>query len=59
MVGSGHVDKGAIYSVKGDSVWASSAGFSVRATPLSSTIALHSQDRLEQARVLEIEGSFG
>ena len=29
MIGSGHVDKGAIYSIKGDSVWATSAGFSV------------------------------
>lgn len=30
MVGSGHVDKGAIYSAAGDSVWATSAGFEVR-----------------------------
>ncbi|TVY18798.1 Profilin [Lachnellula arida] len=27
--GSGHVDKGAIYSAKGDSVWATSAGFTI------------------------------
>lgn len=32
MVGSGHVDKGAIYSVAGDSKWAGSAGFEVRLT---------------------------
>jgi profilin len=30
MIGSGHVDKGAIYSVAGDSKWAGSAGFDVR-----------------------------
>ena len=30
MVGSGHVDKGAIYSIAGDSKWAGSAGFEVR-----------------------------
>jgi profilin len=27
MVASGHVDKGAIYSIAGDSKWAGSAGF--------------------------------
>ncbi|TVY35475.1 Profilin [Lachnellula occidentalis] len=27
--GSGHVDKGAIYSAKGDSVWATSADFNI------------------------------
>jgi len=32
MVGSGHVDKGAIYSIAGDSKWAGSAGFEVRPT---------------------------
>ncbi len=32
MVGSGHVDKGAIYSVAGDSKWAGSANFEVRLT---------------------------
>jgi len=29
LIGSGHVDKGAIYSAKGDSVWATSAGFTI------------------------------
>jgi hypothetical protein len=32
LVGSGHIDKGAIYSIKGDSVWATSPGFTVRWT---------------------------
>jgi profilin len=32
MVGSGHVNKGAIYSIAGDSKWAGSAGFEVRPT---------------------------
>jgi hypothetical protein len=32
MVGSGHVDKGAIYSIAGDSKWAGSTGFEVRLT---------------------------
>lgn len=30
MVASGHVDKGAIYSIAGDSKWAASSGFDVR-----------------------------
>lgn len=29
LVGTGHIDKAAIYSVKGDSVWATSSGFNV------------------------------
>ncbi|PSS12329.1 hypothetical protein M430DRAFT_60587 [Amorphotheca resinae ATCC 22711] len=29
LVGTGHIDKAAIYSAKGDSVWATSAGFNV------------------------------
>jgi len=33
MVGSGHVDKGAIYSIAGDSKWASSQGFEVCSPP--------------------------
>lgn len=38
LVGSGHLDKGAIVSAAGDSVWATSAGFTVCASrlPLSS-----------------------
>lgn len=32
MVGSGHVNKGAIYSIAGDSKWAGSTGFEVRLT---------------------------
>jgi hypothetical protein len=30
MVASGHVDKGAIYSIAGDSKWAASPNFDVR-----------------------------
>lgn len=41
MVGSGHVDKGAIYSIAGDSKWAGSAGFEVRSRiPLASHLSL-------------------
>lgn len=29
LVGTGHIDRAAIVSVAGDSVWASSAGFNV------------------------------
>jgi len=38
MVASGHVDKGAIYSVKGDSKWAASPGFDVSATEMKEII---------------------
>lgn len=30
MIGSGHADKGAIFSAAGDSVWAASSGYTVR-----------------------------
>lgn len=33
LVGSGHVDKAAIVSAAGDSVWAATAGFTVRYPP--------------------------
>ncbi|OWP03718.1 hypothetical protein B2J93_6061 [Marssonina coronariae] len=39
MVASGHVDKGAIYSVAGDSRWAGSAGFDVSAAELKEILA--------------------
>jgi profilin len=29
LIGSGHIDKGAIYSIAGDSKWAGSPGFEV------------------------------
>jgi len=39
MIGSGHVDQGAIYSLAGDSKWAGSKGFEVclLSAPLLST----------------------
>ncbi|KAI1461945.1 profilin [Annulohypoxylon moriforme] len=30
LIGSGHIDKGAIISAAGDSVWATSAGFTIK-----------------------------
>ncbi|KAI9050405.1 hypothetical protein LZ554_005570 [Drepanopeziza brunnea f. sp. 'monogermtubi'] len=39
MVASGHVDKGAIYSIAGDSKWAGSAGFEVSAAEMKEIIA--------------------
>lgn len=39
MVGTGHVDKGAIYSLAGDSKWAGSAGFEVSPTELKGIIS--------------------
>jgi len=39
LVASGHIDKGAIYSVKGDSVWAASAGFSVSPSEMQEVVA--------------------
>ncbi|KAH8802823.1 putative profilin [Xylogone sp. PMI_703] len=38
LVGSGHIDKGAIYSKAGDSVWAASPGFSVSAPEIKEVI---------------------
>jgi len=39
LVGSGHVDKGAIYSVAGDSVWAATPGFAVSADEMKDVVA--------------------
>jgi len=39
LVGSGHVDKGAIYSIKGDSVWAQSPGFTVSPTEMQEIVS--------------------
>lgn len=33
LVGTGHLDKAAIISIAGDSVWATSSGFTVRLHP--------------------------
>merc|ERR1711964_144428 len=38
MVASGHVDKGAIYSIAGDSKWAASPNFDVSATEMKEII---------------------
>jgi len=39
LVGSGHIDKGAIYSIKGDSVWATSPGFTISAAEMQEVVA--------------------
>ncbi|RQM06676.1 hypothetical protein DH86_00001322 [Scytalidium sp. 3C] len=39
LIGSGHIDKGAIYSKAGDSVWAASSGFSVSAAEMKEIVA--------------------
>ncbi|KAG9240991.1 putative profilin [Calycina marina] len=39
LIGSGHIDKGAIYSIKGDSVWATSAGFNISASEMQEVVA--------------------
>ncbi|KAN0106208.1 putative profilin [Hyaloscypha variabilis] len=39
MVASGHVDKGAIYSIAGDSKWAGSAGFELSAPEIQEVIS--------------------
>ncbi|KAH8751416.1 putative profilin [Hyaloscypha finlandica] len=38
MVGSGHVNKGAIYSIAGDSKWAGSAGFELSPAEIQEVI---------------------
>ncbi|KAI1143019.1 Profilin/allergen [Hypoxylon sp. FL0543] len=40
LVGSGHIDKGAIISVAGDSVWASSAGFTLKPEEMKNLVAI-------------------
>ncbi|KAI5917721.1 profilin [Camillea tinctor] len=40
LVGSGHVDKAAIISVAGDSVWATSAGFTVQPAEMKNVVAI-------------------
>ncbi|KFZ07863.1 hypothetical protein V502_09696 [Pseudogymnoascus sp. VKM F-4520 (FW-2644)] len=39
LVGSGHLDKGAIISVAGDSVWATTPGFTVQPTETKNVVA--------------------
>ncbi|KAI0380046.1 profilin [Hypomontagnella monticulosa] len=40
LVGSGHVDKGAIISAAGDSVWATSPGFTVKPEEMKNLVAI-------------------
>ncbi|KAI0908082.1 profilin [Ustulina deusta] len=40
LVGSGHIDKAAIVSAAGDSVWAISAGFTIPAPELKTIVAI-------------------
>ncbi|KAI1399115.1 profilin [Hypoxylon fuscum] len=40
LVGSGHIDKAAIISVAGDSVWASSSGFTVKPDEMKNLVAI-------------------
>ncbi|KAI1409098.1 profilin [Hypoxylon sp. FL1857] len=40
LVGSGHIDKAAIISVAGDSVWAASAGFTVKPEEMKNLVAI-------------------
>jgi hypothetical protein len=51
LVGSGHLDKAAIFSAAGDSTWASSAGFTVCLFPFAPTgRAAHVELLLKQTR---------
>ncbi|KAI0017270.1 profilin [Xylariomycetidae sp. FL0641] len=40
LVGSGHVDKAAIISVAGDSVWASTSGFTIKPEEMKNLVAI-------------------
>ncbi|KAL7628907.1 profilin, required for normal timing of actin polymerization in response to thermal stress [Parahypoxylon ruwenzoriense] len=40
LVGSGHIDKAAIISVAGDSVWATSSGFTVNPEEMKNLVAV-------------------
>ncbi|KAI0482459.1 profilin [Xylariaceae sp. FL0804] len=40
LVGSGHLDKAAIISVAGDSVWATSAGFTIKPEEMKNLVAI-------------------
>ncbi|KAI1766211.1 Profilin/allergen [Hypoxylon sp. FL1150] len=43
LVGSGHLDKGAIISAAGDSVWATSAGFTIKPEEMKNLVAILTQ----------------
>ncbi|ORY63206.1 profilin [Pseudomassariella vexata] len=40
LIGSGHLDQGAIISAAGDSVWATSAGFTVQPDEMKNLVAI-------------------
>jgi profilin len=44
LVGTGHVDKGAIFSAAGDSVWATSAGFTVKPQEMKAIVSAFGSD---------------
>lgn len=44
LVGSGHIDKGAIISAAGDSVWATSSGFDLKPEEMKAISAIVSGD---------------
>ncbi|KUI56818.1 Profilin [Cytospora mali] len=45
LVGSGHVDKGAIISAAGDSAWATSAGFTISAEEMKNIASIVNGDQ--------------
>lgn len=44
LVGSGHIDKAAIISIAGDSVWAASEGFTVKPEEMKNIVAILTQE---------------
>ncbi|KAF3767885.1 Profilin/allergen [Cryphonectria parasitica EP155] len=45
LVGTGHIDKGAIISIAGDSAWATSAGFTISAAEMKNIASIVSGDQ--------------
>lgn len=56
LVGSGTIDKAAIFSIAGDSVWAHSKGFEVDATELKEIVAAYKDPSKVQAEGLYVAG---
>ncbi len=59
LVGTGHVDKAAIFNAEGNSVWASSAGFNVTPAEMQEVVGAYkdtSQPKKVQATGLHIAG---
>ncbi|KAF2724518.1 profilin II [Polychaeton citri CBS 116435] len=50
LVGTGNVDKAAIFSAQGDSVWASSAGFTVKPEEMKEIVSAY-QDKADVKKV--------